>query len=206
MASASEGSRSQNLRHPHPPFVWGWSRMAGMRDGRGGNGIPGAGRASSCAAHCSRSRPIPIMGNGRDDALGKTGVCGRSIARDGVLTTPLIHSIGNTLQAPPLHDGTTKEPPMHKIVLALGLAAGLAVILAACGDQGYGPTYSRSARYGDNATAATAVSNNGSSFDQRRGPAAEGLQPVPLTERFPASPARSTGLGRRLQGRRRITI
>jgi hypothetical protein len=52
---------------------------------------------------------------------------------------------------------------MHKIVLALGLAAGLAVTLAACGDQGYGPTYSRSARYGDNATAATAASNNGSS-------------------------------------------
>lgn len=51
---------------------------------------------------------------------------------------------------------------MHKIVLALGLAAGLAT-LAACGDRGYGPTYSQSARYGDNATAATAVSNNGSS-------------------------------------------
>jgi hypothetical protein len=52
---------------------------------------------------------------------------------------------------------------MHKktIVLALGLAT-LAAGLAAC-EQGYGPTYSRSARYGDNATAATAASNNGSS-------------------------------------------
>ena len=48
---------------------------------------------------------------------------------------------------------------MHKILIALGLALGL----AACGSQGYGPTYSQSARYGDNATAATAVSNNGSS-------------------------------------------
>jgi len=49
---------------------------------------------------------------------------------------------------------------MHKTI---ALALGLASVLAACGDQGYGPTYSRSARYGDNATAATAVSNNGSS-------------------------------------------
>jgi hypothetical protein len=48
---------------------------------------------------------------------------------------------------------------MHKIVLALGLAS----FLAACGNQGYGPTHSRSARYGDNATAATAASNNGAS-------------------------------------------
>lgn len=48
---------------------------------------------------------------------------------------------------------------MHKILLAIGLAAGL----AACGNQGYGPTDSYSARYGTNATASTAVSNNGSS-------------------------------------------
>jgi hypothetical protein len=47
---------------------------------------------------------------------------------------------------------------MTRIVLFLGLVAGL----AAC-QQGYGPTYSQSARYGDNATAATAVSNNGAS-------------------------------------------
>jgi hypothetical protein len=47
---------------------------------------------------------------------------------------------------------------MHRIMLALGLVAGL----AAC-SQGYGPTYSQSARYGDNATAATAASNNGAS-------------------------------------------
>ena len=46
---------------------------------------------------------------------------------------------------------------MSLIVLAL-----IAGSLAAC-EQGYGPTYSRSARYGDNATAATAASNNGSS-------------------------------------------
>jgi hypothetical protein len=50
---------------------------------------------------------------------------------------------------------------MHKIVLALGLVA-VTGTLAACGDQGYGPTYSDSARYGTNATAATAASNNGS--------------------------------------------
>jgi len=50
---------------------------------------------------------------------------------------------------------------MHKILLILGLAT-LVVGLAAC-EQGYGPTYSRSARYGDNATAATAIANNGSS-------------------------------------------
>lgn len=48
---------------------------------------------------------------------------------------------------------------MPKIALALALAS----MLAACGDRGYGPTYSHSARYGDNATAATAASNNGSS-------------------------------------------
>ncbi|MBN9086115.1 MAG: hypothetical protein J0J01_04325 [Reyranella sp.] len=48
---------------------------------------------------------------------------------------------------------------MHKIALALGLAS----VLAACGDQGYGPTDSYSARYGSNATASTATSNNGSS-------------------------------------------
>jgi len=46
-----------------------------------------------------------------------------------------------------------------KILLILGLAAGL----AACGNQGYGPTDSYSARYGSNATASTAASNNGSS-------------------------------------------
>ncbi len=48
---------------------------------------------------------------------------------------------------------------MHKILLAVGLAAGL----AACGNQGYGPTDSSSARYGTNATASTAASNNGAS-------------------------------------------
>jgi hypothetical protein len=48
-----------------------------------------------------------------------------------------------------------KKIPLIALVL---VTAGL----AAC-EQGYGPTYSRSARYGDNATAATAASNNGSS-------------------------------------------
>ena len=47
---------------------------------------------------------------------------------------------------------------MHKI-LSLGLALGL----AACGNQGYGPTDSYRARYGTNATASTAASNNGAS-------------------------------------------
>jgi hypothetical protein len=48
---------------------------------------------------------------------------------------------------------------MRKILIVVGLAAGL----AACGNQGYGPTDSYSARYGTNATASTAASNNGSS-------------------------------------------
>jgi hypothetical protein len=48
---------------------------------------------------------------------------------------------------------------MHKILIVVGFAAGL----AACGNQGYGPTDSYSARYGSNATASTAASNNGSS-------------------------------------------
>ena len=48
---------------------------------------------------------------------------------------------------------------MYKIIFVIGLAAGL----AACGNQGYGPTDSYSARYGTNATASTAASNNGSS-------------------------------------------
>ncbi len=48
---------------------------------------------------------------------------------------------------------------MHKILIATGLALSL----AACGNQGYGPTHSASARYGDNATASTAASNNGAS-------------------------------------------
>ena len=49
---------------------------------------------------------------------------------------------------------------MNKIALiALVLVAGT---LAGCGNQGYGPTDSASARYGTNATASTAASNNGS--------------------------------------------
>jgi hypothetical protein len=45
-----------------------------------------------------------------------------------------------------------------KISLLLALAAAL----TACGDQGYGPTHSYSARYGTNGTAADATANNGS--------------------------------------------
>lgn len=48
---------------------------------------------------------------------------------------------------------------MYKLLFVIGLAAGL----AACGNQGYGPTDSYGARYGTNATASTAVSNNGAS-------------------------------------------
>lgn len=47
-----------------------------------------------------------------------------------------------------------------KPIAILALVA-LAGSLAACGNQGYGPTDSYSARYGSNATASTAASNNG---------------------------------------------
>ena len=48
---------------------------------------------------------------------------------------------------------------MYKIIFVIGQAAGL----AACGNQGYGPTDSYSARYGSNATASTEASHHGSS-------------------------------------------
>jgi len=48
-------------------------------------------------------------------------------------------------------------------VMKFSLLLGLAAALSACGDQGYSRTDSYSARYGTNATASTAASNNGSS-------------------------------------------
>ncbi len=50
---------------------------------------------------------------------------------------------------------------MTKIV-TLSLMLGLAAALGACGEQGYGPTHSYSARYGTNGTVADAIANNGS--------------------------------------------
>lgn len=47
-------------------------------------------------------------------------------------------------------------------VMKLSLLLALAAALSACGDQGYGPTHSYSARYGTNGTAADATANNGS--------------------------------------------
>jgi len=47
-------------------------------------------------------------------------------------------------------------------ILKLSLLVGLAAALAACGESGYGPTHSYSARYGTNGTAADAMANNGS--------------------------------------------
>jgi hypothetical protein len=51
---------------------------------------------------------------------------------------------------------------MIKISLMLVGAFALATSIAACGDQGYGPTHSYSARVGSNGTAADATANNGS--------------------------------------------
>ena len=51
---------------------------------------------------------------------------------------------------------------MSKFSIAAALALVLATGLAACGDQGYGPTHSYSARYDGAGTAADAASNNGS--------------------------------------------
>ncbi|HZP98113.1 MAG TPA: hypothetical protein VFB13_01130 [Reyranella sp.] len=49
-----------------------------------------------------------------------------------------------------------------KASIATVLVLGLSAALAACGDQGYGPTHSYSARYDSSGTAADAASNNGS--------------------------------------------
>lgn len=50
---------------------------------------------------------------------------------------------------------------MTKVTTLIALAVA-AASLAACGDQGYGPTHSYSARVGSNGTAADATANNGS--------------------------------------------
>jgi hypothetical protein len=60
---------------------------------------------------------------------------------------------------------------MIKISLAIGLALALAGSLAACGDQGYSRTQSRSARVGGDGSGADAASNNGSissSYEKQR--------------------------------------
>lgn len=61
---------------------------------------------------------------------------------------------------------------MTRISMRIALVAGLAVSLAACGEPGYGPTHSYSARVGPNGTAADATANNGSTSssmeDQRQ--------------------------------------
>ena len=51
---------------------------------------------------------------------------------------------------------------MIKITLMLVGAFALATSIAACSDQGYSRTQSYSARVGDNGTASSAASNNGS--------------------------------------------
>lgn len=51
---------------------------------------------------------------------------------------------------------------MSKLSIAAVLALVVAASLAACGEQGYGPTHSYGARYDGNGTAADAASNNGS--------------------------------------------
>ncbi|MFI5001336.1 MAG: hypothetical protein ACHQK9_15775 [Reyranellales bacterium] len=51
------------------------------------------------------------------------------------------------------------------------IAIGLAIALAACGDQGYSRTHSSSARVGSEGTAADAAANNGSvssSYEKQR--------------------------------------
>jgi hypothetical protein len=55
-----------------------------------------------------------------------------------------------------------QEPLMTKLSLGLALALALGTSLAACGEQGYGPTHSYSARYDSGGTAADAAANNGS--------------------------------------------
>jgi len=46
--------------------------------------------------------------------------------------------------------------------ISMLVVIALAATVAACGDQGYGPTHSYSARVGTNGTAADATANNGS--------------------------------------------
>jgi len=51
---------------------------------------------------------------------------------------------------------------MTRMSPAIALAVALAGSLAACGDQGYSRTQSRSARVGSDGSAADTASNNGS--------------------------------------------
>lgn len=51
---------------------------------------------------------------------------------------------------------------MSKFSISAMLALALAASLGACGEQGYGPTHSYSARYDPGGTAADAAANNGS--------------------------------------------
>jgi hypothetical protein len=67
-------------------------------------------------------------------------------------------------------------------VMKLSLLLALAAVLTACSNQGYGRTDSYSARYGTNATASTAASNNGSSStsveaQRQKIDNADGIQP-----------------------------
>jgi predicted small lipoprotein YifL len=55
-----------------------------------------------------------------------------------------------------------RRKAMKRISLALVGAFALATSIAACGNQGYGPTHSESARVGSNGTVADATANNGS--------------------------------------------
>jgi hypothetical protein len=51
---------------------------------------------------------------------------------------------------------------MTRISMLIAFAVALSASLAACGEQGYSPTHSYSARVGSNGTAADAAANNGS--------------------------------------------
>ena len=70
---------------------------------------------------------------------------------------------------------------MTKVTMMIALAVA-AASLAACGEQGYSPTNSYSARVGSTGTAADAASNNGStstSYEAQRQKVdnANGVQP-----------------------------
>ncbi|MEI9900209.1 MAG: hypothetical protein WDN31_08870 [Hyphomicrobium sp.] len=70
---------------------------------------------------------------------------------------------------------------MTRISMFIALAVA-AASLAACGDQGYGPTHSYGARVGSTGTAADAAANNGStssSYEAQRQKEdnANGVQP-----------------------------
>ena len=79
---------------------------------------------------------------------------------------------------------------MIKISMMLVGAFALATSIAACGDQGYGPTHSYSARVGSNGTAADATANNGSTSSSYEAPAPEGRQLPRLPAWLSLSPSR----------------